>query len=331
MQHYAYVILFLFILALILTIYNAYCAIELIVYKNQCKKNSDAKKKMRLNLFKYIFGINRLVKKGNTKFKRFAKRVGRAIKWALICGIITLIATIILFGMVWVFHNMMHQYTIINKVAIGISHKNNAENKDDAKHGLDGEETTDENGETVTNENSESSGDSSNVSTNENYGEDTGDDTQYSVDHTALVPKGLRDYKPYTEAIYDLQIEAAGESGNDIDEIYILQKLDDIESVGTLKPYYEEVYKQMKAYWDTIKSTKSDDDKLEAVFDDIRNSTYEDFIAGDKALYSHPSVVIALNVAAYKNDINYAGVIFENASSYGLDVALNTARSEINS
>lgn len=315
LQHYAYVILFLFIIALALTLYNTYCTIELIVYGHQCKKDTSKQKKMRLNLFKYIFGINRLAKNGTDKIKRLLKRAKRARKWALIAAIIALIATIILYGMVWVFHNMLNQYTVINyytmtHIVKKSSDEEYLDEKDDERHL--GEEGTTESSDTE-------------QLSETYYGEDWKDlgDMQYSayLDNSyGIVPKYLADDDEYRGYINS-------QGANKKPEITLLIEMKD----GT------ELWDIVQNVYEKHKDDTPDDKAKELIKKDAEACSYEVYVMSEPNVYLHPDVLSAVNEVA-KEEYNIVsdeteekvlvGKILAHPGDYGIKDTIDKVRSE---
>lgn len=293
LQHYAYVILFLFILVLALAIYNAYCTLELLVYRHQCKKSEGATLKMRLNLFKYIFRVKALAKQGKTNITRLLKRAKRATKWALICTIITAIVAFVLYGMVWVFHNMMNQYSVINYYTINrIAKKQEEEEdsfeeeKDDNRHGLEDKE------------------------------EDTIDDRGNSTDGTAIIFSGLATMDEYKKAI-KAELKLSEDNNVEYSEQEALIDLDcaDRNTLAAALKYYNE-----------HKDDDPDEDAVKKVEEDITKCTYDDLVKADPYTYTNPYVLMAINEAAKENEVYSAGLIVSKAEEYKIEDALEKAK-----
>lgn len=270
---------------------------------------------MRLNLFKYIFGINRLAKNGTDKIKRLLKRAKRARKWALITAIIALIATIILYGMVWVFHNMLNQYTVINyytmtHIAKKSSDEEYIDEKDDERHL--GEEGTTESSDTE-------------QLSETYYGEDWEDlgDMQYSayLDNSyGIVPKYLADDDEYQGYINS-------QGANKKPEITLLIEMKDYTE---FKDIVQNVYNKHK-------DDAPDDRAKELIKKDAEACSYEVYVRSEPSVYLHPDVLSAVNKAA-KEEYNIksdetdekvlVGKILAHPEDYDIKDTIDKVRSE---
>lgn len=270
---------------------------------------------MRLNLFKYIFGINRLAKNGTDKIKRLLKRAKRAGKWALITAIIALIATIILYGMVWVFHNMMNQYTVINyytmtHIVKKSSDEEYLDEKDDNRH-LEEEGTTESAGTEQSDE--------------AYYGEDWEDlgDMQYSayLDNSyGIVPKYLADDAEYQEYL-------KSQGANKKPEITLLIEMKDYTE---FKDIVQNVYNKHK-------DDTPDNKAKELIKKDAEACSYEVYVMSEPSVYLHPDVLSAVNKAAKEEyDITsdetdekvLVGKILAHPEDYDIKDTIDKVRSE---
>lgn len=314
MQQYAHTALLMFGIIFVITLYSIYCTIELIMYRKQCKKDASLKRKMRLNLFKYIFGINRLANSGQGKLFRLFKRAHRATKCAFIVTIIAGVLSIAMYGRVWVYQNLANQYGAISYYSTAVlANKNKNKNVDNG-------EGKDDNRHDMTEESSEGLG-----------------DTAYSIDGTAIIPKSLANFSEYKEAIEKIQKGTQEETETDETETENSEETNNTEENTNTTPeitereilthidLYNTVIDALSNYYSQHENDTADKELAEKVQKEPESYSYEDFIKADPKTYLDPYLIIALNKSAEKNKITSVGLMLSDPEKYGIASALKEA------